>query len=124
IPGLMTAEPMAHDIDEVGAFAEDDDVRHVVPGSPLVVVLVAEGIRPIVEVAVTAVDTLDNMKPHWGCCMIVDGPMRPQFHTQGSVIIPIIVFGIVLRHIRGIPSGNSAGMPLEVRFYDFMNSGV
>jgi len=41
IPGLMTAEPMAHDVDEVGAFAEDDDVRHVVPGSPIVVVLVA-----------------------------------------------------------------------------------
>jgi len=42
----MTAEPMAHDIDEVGAFAEDDDVRHVVPGSPVVVVLVAEGFGP------------------------------------------------------------------------------
>jgi hypothetical protein len=72
---------MAHHIDEVGAFAEDDDVRHVVPGSPTVVVLVAEGIRPIVEVAIMAVDTLDNMKPHWGRRMIVDGPMRPQFHT-------------------------------------------
>jgi len=53
--------------------------------------------------------------------MIVDGPMRPQFHTLGRVIIRIIVFGIVPRHIRGIPSGNSAGVPLEVRFYDFTN---
>src|SRR5690349_20608100 len=36
IPGLMTAEPMAHDINEVRVFAEDNDVRHVVPGSPIV----------------------------------------------------------------------------------------
>ena len=120
----MAAEPMAHDIDEVGVFAEDDDVRHVVPGSPVVVVLVAEGIRPIVEVAVTAVDALDNMKPHGGRGMIVDGPVRPQFHTHGSVIIRLVVAGIVLRHIRGVPSGNRAGVPLEVRFDDFMNFGV
>ena len=56
--------------------------------------------------------------------MIVDGSMRPQFHTQGIVTILTNVSGIVPRHIGCIPSGNRAGVPLEVRFYDFMNFGL
>ncbi len=59
-------------IHNVRILTEDDDVRHIVPGPPILawsiqpgafVIFTAKGIRSRIEIAVTPVNALDNIEP-------------------------------------------------------------